>query len=235
LIYEVLDQAQGEWAAHCTEPAPLLSDAEAETILGLSGLRHIWFDCSQSWVLPAGKTPGWYIVPQADSLWLVELLSTASAGRLHHVYRHRATADSPSYDVYYWEGGELKPDASKTLTAAEVNGQALTLPYRAGPLATVAGYQVDDNTWVNFWHVEAAPDQPISMRAHLYSEDGAEPMVADGLGYPGEQWQAHDTIWQRHSFPTLENASRLETGIYNYQTLDVIGEMVSLPLNPSEE
>ncbi len=235
LIYDVAEQAQGEWAAQCAEPAPLLSEAEAETILGLSGLRHIWFDCSQSWVLPAGETPGWYIVPQADSLWPAEFLSQASASRLQHVYRHRATVDSPSYDVYYWEGGELEPDASKTLTAAEVNGQALSLPYQAGPLATLAGYQVSEDTWVNFWRVEAAPDQPISMRAHLYSEDGTEPMVADALGYPGEQWQARDTIWQRHSFPTLENAARLETGIYNYQTLDVIGEMVSLPANPPDK
>ncbi|MFN2180837.1 MAG: glycosyltransferase family 39 protein [Candidatus Promineifilaceae bacterium] len=231
LIYDVLEQSQGAWIAHCSDPAPLLSDVEAEKILGMSGLRHIWFDCAQSWVLPAGDEPGWYIVPQADNLWPTEYMSAESAARLQHVYRHRATAVSPSYDVYYWQGDSLEPDAEKTLTGAIVGGQTQSLPYQVGPPATLDGYQVGTDAWVNFWRVEATPDQPISLRAHLYSEGNPTPLVDDALGYPGELWRAQDTIWQRHWFSSMDDASYLETGIYNYLTLDVIGEMVRLPAN----
>jgi hypothetical protein len=231
LIYDVLEQSPGAWIAHCSDPSPLLSDVEAETILGVSSLRHVWFDCAQSWVLPAGDAPGWYIVPQADNLWPTGFMTAESAARLQHVYRHRATAVSPSYDVYYWRGGSLKPDVEKTLTGAMVGGQTQSLPYEVGPLATLDGYQEGADAWVNFWRVEATPDQPISIRAHLYSDDSSTPQVDDGLGYSGEQWQAQDIIWQRHQFSSMDNASYLETGIYNYLTLDVIGEMVSLPAN----
>ena len=230
LIYEVQEQAAGEWVAHCVDPAPLLAVEEAEAILGRSGLRHVWFDCASSWVLPNGDGPGWYILPQADAWWPEDVLSREADGRMQHVYRHRATADAPSYDVYYWPGGALESDLQKTSFRADVNGQGVTLPYTTGGLATLTGYQVKADAWVNFWKIEAAPDQPVSLRAHLYDSLSQAPLVADGLGFSGDQWQAGDTLWQRHQFETMEDAAYLETGLYNYQTLAIIGEVFYLPV-----
>lgn len=230
LVYEVQTQAAGEWVAHCTEPAPLLAPEEAERVLGVAGLRHVWFDCAQSWVLPSGEAPGWYIIPQAESWWLLELMPDSSAGQLEHIYRHRATADSPSYDVYYWRGGLMESDPEKMRTWAETAaGRRVALPYAASDLATLAGYHVADEYWVIFWAIESASDQPLSMRAHLYSTPDAPPLVDDALGYTADQWRAGDTLWQRHDFPVIEDAHYLETGLYNFQNLEEVGEMLRLP------
>ena len=235
LIYDVEEQVEGKWVAHCSNPAPLLEAADAEAVLGRNDLRHLWFDCFSSWVLPAGDEPGWYILPQADDWWSMEVLSPEAAGRLEHVYRHRATAVAPSFDVYYWPDGPLEPDPQNTLYQADVSGQELTLPYTTGDLATLTGYQVNPKMWVNFWNIAATPDQPVSFRAHLYNSLSPTPLVADSLGYSGGQWQAGDTLWQAHLFPTMENATHLETGLYNYQTLDMLGQILTLPLPALEE
>ena len=231
LIYEVQEQAVGEWVAHCNNPAPLLAPDEAEEIIGRIGLRHVWFDCSKSWVRPAGGAPGWYILPQADGWWPEEVMSPAAAGRLQQVYRHGAAAGAPSYDVYYWQGRELEPDPQKTLDAAVANGQEVTLPYTTSSLAVLTGYQVKEDSWINFWQIEATPEQPVSFRAHLYTSASPPPLVDDGLGYSGEQWQVGDTFWQRHQFSTMDNALHLETGLYNYQTLETIGDILVLPVH----
>jgi hypothetical protein len=234
LIYDVQERAAGEWVAHCVDPAPLLAVEEAEAILGRSGLRHVWFDCSSSWVLPNGDAPGWYILPQADAWWPEDALSAEDDDLLQHVYRHRAAAGAPSYDVYYWPGGDLEPDPQKSLYHADVNDQDVTLPYTTGDLATLTGYQVNPDAWITFWQIEASPDQPVSLRAHLYSLANPTPLVDDGLGYSGEQWQAGDTLWQQHQFETMEDAAYLETGLYDYQTLGIIGEVLDLPVSEAE-
>jgi hypothetical protein len=219
LIYEVAAQADGAWVAHCTQPWPLLAAAEAEAILGKDGLRHVWFDCTQSLVLPAGETPGWFIVPQADEWWPLQLLPSDAASRMRLVYRHRATGLLPSFDVYYWPGGPLAPDAARALPAA----------FAADDLARLEGYLVDGDAWTTFWQVESATERPLSMRAHLYLEGQAAPLVGDSLGYTSEQWAPGDTLWQRFPFPASSGARYLETGLYDYQTLEPVGDVVQLP------
>ena len=83
--------------------------------------------------------------------------------------------------------------------------------------------------WVIFWAIESASDQPLSMRAHLYSTPDAPPLVDDALGYTADQWRAGDTLWQRHDFAVIEDAHYLETGLYNFQNLEEVGEMLRLP------
>ena len=231
LIYQVDAQAGGAFVAHCADPAPLLTPQEAETLLGRSGLRHVWFDCSQSWVLPGGDLAGWYITPQADSWWPVDLMSPESASRLDQVYRHRATAVSPSYDVLYWAGGVLEPDAQRSAAVAQLaDGQRVNLPYAASDLAQLTAYQVSDGYWNNLWAITAETGQPVSMRAHLYNAQSESPQVSDGLGYAAEQWRAGDLFWQRHPFAFQEDELYLESGLYDYQTLAEIGKMLRLPL-----
>jgi hypothetical protein len=119
LIYEVAAQAPGAWVAHCSRPYPLLAAEEAEALLGHKGLRHLWFDCAQSLVLPAGESPGWFIIPQAEAWWPRQLLEAGSASDLQLVYRHDTSPLLPSFDVYYWPGGPLQPDPARAKTATQ--------------------------------------------------------------------------------------------------------------------
>lgn len=233
LIYTVNQQAIGTWVAHCVDPAPLLEPSAAEAVLGQTGLRHVWFDCRQSWVLPGGDEPGWYITPQQDDWWIMNQLAPEAQDNLQLVYRHRATVETPSYDVYYWPGGALLPDTQRILREARTTeGLAVELPHAPNELATLTGYAVQDLVWTGYWQIVSSTPQPVSIRAHLYATSGAAPQVADSLGYAAEQWRAGDTLWQRYQFATSEGAAYLETGFYNYQTLDLIGSLLHLPAPP---
>jgi hypothetical protein len=225
LIYDVIAQADGAWVAHCSQPFPLLSTEEAETILGLTNLRHVWFDCAQSLVLPAGDEPGWFILPQADDWWPYQVLAAGAADCLKLVYRHRASDLLPSFDIYYWPGGGLQPDDLRTrpvMTAAE------------GP-ATLYGFQVDGSVWTTFWQVKNPIKRPLSAFAHLYIKGQPEPLIGDNLGYSPEQWLPGDTFWQRFSFPITEDILYLETGLYDYQSLEALGDVIQLPATDTND
>jgi hypothetical protein len=215
----VADQTDGAWVAHCSRPYPLLAAEEAEALLGRAGLRHLWFDCTQSLVVPAGESPGWYIVPQTEDWWPKQLLESGTESGLQLVYRHDTSALLPSFDVYYWPGGPLQPDPARLRTTVQ----------GAEGAAVLTGYQVDSGVWTTFWRVESAAERPLSIMAHLYLDGQPAPLVGDNLGYPAGQWQPGDTFWQRFPFPPAEGARTLETGLYDYQTLEASGDVLRLP------
>ena len=66
---------------------------------------------------------------------------------------------------------------------------------------------------------------PLSLQAHLLAADGAR-QVADGLGFSADQWRPGDSFMQRHRFAAPGVA--LETGLYNYATLERIGPTMTL-------
>lgn len=228
LVYEIAEQAQGDWVAQCLDPAPLIGGAQANALLGQANLRQVMFDCRQSWVVPAGGTAGWYVLPQADAWWVNELLPAA---QLRLVYRHRATADSPSYDVYYWPAGDAAAFAPALETEAlGADGRALTLPYAASSHAALTGYLPGDHTWVTAWSISQQTEAPLSVQAHLYVSAAAPPFVADGLGYAAAEWRPGDFFLQRHDFGgDVVDALYLQSGLYDYQTLVVDGELLRLP------
>jgi hypothetical protein len=147
------------------------------------------------------------------------------------VYRHRATADAPSYDIFYWPGegvASLLADFEREALAED--GRSLTLPYPPSPHAELQGYFVDDSTWITAWTVLDTPLEPLSIQAHLYGHAETPPLVADGLGYAVEQWQVGDFFLQRHAFEGEPwPAAYLQTALYDYQTLEVNGELLRLP------
>jgi hypothetical protein len=51
-----------------------------------------------------------------------------------------------------------------------------------------------------YWRVVGQPEVPLSIMAHMTGGDGAVLGVADGLGFPVENWQVGDTFAQRHAF-----------------------------------
>jgi hypothetical protein len=99
------------------------------------------------------------------------------------------------------------------------------LQTRAAELLT---YLSLGSEWATLWRVAAATAEPLSIQAHLFVDD-APPQVADGLGFSADQWQLGDWFIQRHVFDAP--GEELETGLYNYLTLEPAGERVRLPAN----
>jgi hypothetical protein len=227
-VYDVAEQAAGEWIALCLIPTPLLTASEAEELVGQSGLRHVAFDCRQSWVFPGGGTPGWYIVPQGDATdWLT---SRVPEETLAAVYRHRPTSEAPGYLVYYWAtNANIAAVTAFAGTGVQLpDGATTALPVAASPSLALQGYQQTENEWWNLWAVQSTMAEPVSLMAHLYPEKGNEPLIADGLGYTADQWQPGDQFIQRHTFPGAAAARYLETGLYNYLTQEAAGPRLRL-------
>ncbi|MBP6016469.1 MAG: glycosyltransferase family 39 protein [Candidatus Promineofilum sp.] len=216
LFYDVDAARPGAWIAQCAAPAPPLVSAEAERIIGAPGARHLSFDCASSWVFPGEGAPGWYILPFSDDPWWVQT-GPVVAGEMTHVYRHRANQFGPDYDVYYWPGSGEPED---------LLGPAATEPLLTGGPAELWNYAVNGEEWLTLWRVALPATAPLSVQAHLYAADGP-PQVADGLGYSSGYWQPGDWFVQRHPFATP--GGMLETGLYNYVTLERAGPAVKLP------
>ena len=66
---------------------------------------------------------------------------------------------------------------------------------------------------------------PLSLQAHLNGPDGTVE-VADGLGFTSDQWRPGDWFIQRHLFATPGDT--LNTGLYNYATLERVGPTITL-------
>ncbi len=227
LIYEVAQQAEGEWIAHCLSPAPLLEADTAERLVGQSGLRHVGFDCRQSWVFPGQDTPGWYILPLDETTnWFTE----GAEQMVELVYRHRPTAAAPGYKVYYYpaSGEPAAVFPAEGMADVQVEGATAALPAAIGPYLSLQRYRQTEGEWWVLWEVQTASDEPLSLLAHLYPEGGSTPIVADGLGYTADQWQAGDQFIQRHLFEEAVGGQYLETGVYNFLTQEPVGPRVRL-------
>jgi hypothetical protein len=216
LLYDVAAAQPGGWIAQCLAPGPLLPAADAERLVGVAGSRHLTFDCQSAWVWPDGGAPGWYVLPpdvatSGDASWWATALGQAAPVE---VYRHAANEFGPAYVVYYWSGGDpataLGPPPAESL-----------LP---GP-AALRNYAAAGNEWRTLWQVTAATAEPLSIQAHSY-ENGGPPQVADGLGFAADQWRPGDWFIQRHVFSAPGAA--LETGLYNYVTLQPVSGPIRL-------
>ncbi len=229
LVFEVDEQATGAWVAHCLDPTAILSPEQAERLLGQSGLRHLFFDCRQSWTLPGNGVPGWFVMPQADSWWFLEQSAQEIRSGLQLVYRHQSSTYGPSYDVFYWSGNEPSTIlAEPNLEVKLSGGQSVDLPQSVNELLQLDGYQIDGAYWITEWSIEDVIAEPISLQAHLYSNESEPPLVADSLGFSSEQWQPGDRLLQRFEFPDQGASPYLETGVYNYRTLERLGDLMRL-------
>ena len=211
-VYDVAQQAEGTWIAHCLSPGPLLADPEAEQLVGRSGLRHLLFDCNTSWVFPENGAPGWYVLPLDMPLWINGWLKEPVP---EIVYRHQANAYGPDYAIVYWPGSSRSP-----LYSDDVRRHTATA---AGP-ATLWAFGARDREWITVWQASETTTAPLSIQAHLISD--GEVQVADGLGFPADQWLAGDWFVQRHAFATPGHT--LETGLYDYLTLESVGPALRL-------
>jgi len=205
--YDVAAPVSGTWIAHCASPTPLLDEPTAEQLLNTAEIRHLYFDCEQSWVFPENGRAGWYILPQhITPSWVLADYPTA----LRPVYAHTATVFAPSYHVYYWDGSAAIPH---TTTADPLGDVVQLIGYTA----------VEPTLWRTIWQVTAETSLPLSIFAHLYPQTAvpAPPITADGLGLPTTNWRTGDIFVQTHHFtntPPTPAIDRLETGFYDYTT-----------------
>lgn len=212
-IYDVGQQAEGNWIAHCLSPGPLLTDEQAEQLVGRSDLRHVRFDCTSSWVFPDNGTAGWYVLPAVGEQWIERLLGDHSP---EVVYQHRANEYGPDYVIAYWPGSSGDPTRGDNLHPFAGDNH--------GP-ASLRAYDAANNEWITVWQVREATAAPLSVQAHLLSADGTVG-VADGLGFPADQWRPGDWFAQRHIFD--KPGDTLTTGLYDYVTLEPVTEPAQL-------
>lgn len=213
-LYEVDQVAQGGWIAHCLAPQPILAEGAAESLVGAQSVRHVYFDCSSSWVFPGGGAPGWYVLPRTQS---PGPLATRFPDQLQQVYARK----SRGYEIAYWDGeGELidalSPSPGDVSTPQDV---AVDLPVSAGGKARLISYWSEaqgsaGSVWATVWQAQEA-DVGLSIAGHLHSDQG-EPLVDDGLGFSSEQWQEDDVIVQYHRFPAVEAGRYMSTALYDY-------------------
>jgi 4-amino-4-deoxy-L-arabinose transferase-like glycosyltransferase len=229
LIYEVQNQKQGAWIAHCLDPVPLLDESTAELYVDRSDARHVYFDCGQSWVLPGGDQSGWYIVPIDHNS---EMLNSALAENLALEFLNQAGG----YKIYHWSGSSADVERIGGLADRYTlsGGAPVTLPVSVDGLAQLVGGFVNGSVWASIWRTDGPSEAPVSVLMHLYPEqpasDAPSPLVGDGLGFVAAHWQPGDLIIQYHGFGPAEG-DFLETGLYDFMT----GERFPLLLDDEQE
>ena len=210
LLYDVPAADTGEWVAHCDNPLPLLDPPTAEILVGASQIRHLYFDCQSSWVLPVDNSPGWYILPWRETPWPIEQLLD---GELLLRYAHDPTELAPAYKVYYWPGRQQStPPIKTTSSLTKMLGEDSAT---FDSTIELFGYGHSSTGWWTGWRVLQPDGRPLSLSAHLTTDSG-EQLVADGLGLPAAQWTAGDLLIQFHDFE--QPGASLQVGVYDYST-----------------
>jgi hypothetical protein len=208
-LYRVEPRPAPRWAVLCTDAATALSPDALRAGLGRPDLRAVYVDCSQTWVSLASGLPGLLVLPPG---------AEAPPGAVLDVPARRADG-RPLYNLYRLDGA-LAPDGPLTATLD-------------GPLDFL-GYSLvwreDGVELRTFWQVKEVPARPLSLMGHLLGADGTPVAVADGMGFPVDQWQPGDLIIQRHRLPLPADAPpgeyTLATGAYWLDTMERWGIMV---------
>ena len=239
-VYQVKpDPDPPVWLGLCYTPEPAMDDAEIAHRFGRNDLRLVGFACEQTWVIPVGDGPGWYLVPIANEgpgTLAEEVLEGAEV-----VYRERGLRDAPGYTVYHRRGGGTLDEtllvreawSSPVLAPAESDPLvALTVPVDLGGQVAFLGYHVSPDqvapggevVLTTAWQVIARPDSPpLSIFAHLVGPAGTV-SVGDGLGFPAIQWMPGDVFIQRNRLPVSVNAPLgrqwVQVGLYSLATGD---------------
>jgi len=218
-VYDVQPHAQAPTCvAQCAAPAvPLDAEAIREGF-GRTDLRLASFDCSQSWLLPAGgQLPGWYVLRRETTLtsnrFIHQRLSSAPLS-----YEQRTNRELPALTIY--EQAAPPPGSSCSAALVTLDGPLSFRGYTVSKSSARPGDTLEVETC---WQVTTQPGRTVSPMLHLVGPNGAPRLVADGLGVPIEQWQAGDIIMQRHEIKIPSDAPagnyQLLTGAYWLDTL----------------
>jgi len=242
LIYDVRpeDVAVG-WLAQCTVPVVPLPPEEVFRGEGKE-VRMAYFDCTQAWLYPeGGEKPGHYALARDESVLNHPFVQ--SRLRLTSLaYEQRLPGILPAFVLYAYFGKSLVPLDDMSFWAApsdwapaqaQSEGVSIISPVSLeGPLeflgAVVEIPSHPRGTGINmdtYWRVIALPKgRPLSIMAHLLTDDGNLVSGDDGLGVPIDYWQCGDIIVQHHVFTlpsgTSPDSYWLETGVYWLDTME---------------
>ncbi len=233
-VYEVQPSAQpATWLAQCTQPAPPLTEAAIVEGFGRADLRQLAFDCTQSWVYPAGGTQrGWYALHRAALSAGTDAAFISAQSRAARLsYEQRTAGTLPPFALYEQAPYRPQPEhnAPDTLQVGSLTFLGYTLPQGATARAGA------DFTVVTYWEITAAAPEALSLMLHLSNAEGTVAFVGDGLGFSVEQWQAGDILLQRHRLAISAAAPpgtyTLYTGAYPLSTVqpwpvEIKGEIV---------
>ena len=227
------------WVAQCITPTAPLNDAAIASGFGRSDLRRADFDCAMAWLYPGGGNQfGVYglhhnllVESRCFSLLRCDpvpinpfIARHLSSARLS--YEQRDFSLLPAFALYERSGeptprlimGRAAP--ASTPPAAVANTDALAAPVALdGPLAFLgaSAFPAQDNLEVEtWWQVTQSPiTRPLSIMAHLLTEQGESLGVADGLGISPLTLATGDIVVQRHRFAKPpEGKMWLRTGAY---------------------
>lgn len=206
-LYRVEPRPAPRWGVLCTDAATLLSPDTLRTGLGRPDIRVVDGDCAQAWVVLASGPPGVLVLPPA---------AEPPPGAVLDVAARRADG-RPLYNVYRLETVPT-PDCP---LPAPLNGPLEFLGYSLSRPAGKGDGAVDLRT---FWRVKKTPVRPLSLMGHLLGPDETPIAVADGMGFPVDQWRPGDVIVQRHRLPIPADAPpgkyTLATGAYWLDTME---------------
>lgn len=208
LIYHVsADPDPPQAVGLCREPWTPVDDEKVNALFGREGLRVVRFDCVDAWWWP--DEPTWYVVPPDVLDPPVKVVT----------YVRRRQDDTIVFRAL--RGPDVAPAPDHPLdTPARFEGGLTLLGFNGSGGATTGNALVVDSVW----RVDAPPNPPVSVFAHLLDPDGAFVLAADGLGVPVESMRVGDVIAQRHQFDVSPDAATgeytIEFGFYRLDTLE---------------
>jgi len=233
LVYDIAPEDQPAWLIQCGAPVSPLADETVEAGLARAErLRRVQMDCSRTWLYPQGQ--GIYAFAAADPalsdpyvtrhLASTRLSYVQPAGfvpapfRLYEIMGHPAANLLPASRVGRAAvPPAAQPNAARSHVVLDGNLEFLGLSVLV-PVEDGANHAstLDISTW---WRVVGPlPSEPLSVMAHVVTEDGQTLGVADGLGLLPSQLTVQDILVQRHSFAIPQSTSPsdlwLRTGIY---------------------
>ncbi len=207
-LYRVAEPVeQFDWVAQCLVPvAPLPPEVIAEGF-GRGDLRRVYFDCTQSWLIPQeGRSPGWYVLfrgtAQGEDAFIQAHLAPTRLS-----FEQTSSGLQPPFAIYEAAAMGVAPAHA---VSARVGGLTF-LGHTVGQQPAHAGETVE--VWT-YWRVEELPERPLSLMLHLIGPGGAPVVVGDGLGVPVEGWQVGDVIVQRHRLPLPPDAPAGDYDLY---------------------
>jgi hypothetical protein len=239
LIYTVKKrEPEPTWLAQCLVPvAPLPPEASSEGF-GRGDLRRVYFDCTQSWLVPGGgRAPGWYALYRDTAVSGDAFIDTHLEPYTLSFEQKRSSA-LPPFVIYEAASIPIAPDQPSP-TPTQVGELTFLGHSLQGPSAASGERSLE--IWT-YWRVDGVPNRPLSLMLHLIGPGGAPAVVGDGLGVPVEGWQVGDVIVQRHRLALPHDAPAgdyaLFTGAYWLDSLErwpvvqrgqETGDQVALP------
>jgi hypothetical protein len=210
-VHRVPRGPERTWVAQCATTATPLDYLSLAYGFGRGDLRFVGFDCSQSWLYPAGgEASGWFVLAGQPPAW--------TNARLEHLRlscEQQYAGDSSPVHVYEYDAGPVLDVGLEKRVRLASSEAMVDLPLSFEHGLALLGHALDQSVvgagdtvaLETAWRVEGIPDRAPTLVARLLSPDGRELAASDGFGVPVEVWQPGDVFVQRHTLSIPESAA----------------------------